>query len=63
MQVGVAGTDKIGKTAGNIHESLNNADRLAYHRRRLMVKNNLAPETESKGGGDKMLLDLLHWGR
>lgn len=45
----------------DIHPSFSNRDRTAYHRRRLMVHNNIMPEKESKGGGDRLLLDIFHW--
>ncbi|EGG11434.1 uncharacterized protein MELLADRAFT_90953 [Melampsora larici-populina 98AG31] len=32
-------------------------------RRKVLVAKGLMPEKESKGGGDRLILDLMHWGR
>ncbi|EGG08184.1 uncharacterized protein MELLADRAFT_84962 [Melampsora larici-populina 98AG31] len=46
-----------------IHPAFGNGGRLGYLRRKVLVEKGLMPEKESLGGGDRLIMDLLHWGR
>ncbi|EGG06946.1 uncharacterized protein MELLADRAFT_86229 [Melampsora larici-populina 98AG31] len=46
-----------------IHPAFANAGRLGYLRRKVLVAKGLMPEKESLGGGDRLIMDLMHWGR
>ncbi|EGG05655.1 uncharacterized protein MELLADRAFT_87905 [Melampsora larici-populina 98AG31] len=46
----------------DIHPAFGNTGRLAYLRRKVLVEKGLIPEKESKGGGNRLIIDLMHWG-
>lgn len=63
-QIGTATEGQVEvETVDEIHPSFAHKDRLGYLRRKILVANGLMPEKESKGGGDKFMLDLVHWAR
>ncbi|EGF97577.1 uncharacterized protein MELLADRAFT_84845 [Melampsora larici-populina 98AG31] len=64
LKVGQAGAGQtITPPVVNIHPAFSNGGRLGYLRRKVLVEKGLMPEKESKGGGDRLIMDLMHWGR
>ncbi|EGG04514.1 uncharacterized protein MELLADRAFT_88787 [Melampsora larici-populina 98AG31] len=55
-----AGTDPI-RTVVDVHPSFGNAERLGYLRRLFLVEAGLMPDSKDKDGGDRWLLQLIHW--
>ncbi|KAI7965140.1 hypothetical protein MJO29_003238 [Puccinia striiformis f. sp. tritici] len=45
----------------SIHPSLQNKDRLAYYRRKMLMEMNLVPGKNGGGVGDKFILDMFGW--
>ncbi|EGG10783.1 uncharacterized protein MELLADRAFT_93462 [Melampsora larici-populina 98AG31] len=63
LKVGQAGAGQtITPPVVDIHPAFANGGRLAYLRRKVLVEKGLIPEKESKGGGDRLIMDLMHWG-
>ncbi|EGG02271.1 uncharacterized protein MELLADRAFT_91531 [Melampsora larici-populina 98AG31] len=50
------------KAMVDIHPAFANGGQLAYLRRKVLVEKGRIPEKESKGGGDRLIMDLMHWG-
>ncbi|EGG12243.1 uncharacterized protein MELLADRAFT_89278 [Melampsora larici-populina 98AG31] len=46
-----------------IHPAFGNGGRLGYLRHKVLIDKGLMPEKESHGGGDRLIMDLMHWGR
>ncbi|EGG06901.1 uncharacterized protein MELLADRAFT_86319 [Melampsora larici-populina 98AG31] len=64
LKVGQAGTGQtVTSPVINIHPAFSNGGRLGYLRRKVLVAKGLMPKKESKGGGDRLIIDLMHWGR
>ncbi|EGG06848.1 uncharacterized protein MELLADRAFT_86273 [Melampsora larici-populina 98AG31] len=64
LKVGQAGAGQtITPPVVDIHPAFANGGRLAYLRQKVLVKKGLIPEKESKGGGDRLIMDLMHWGK
>ncbi|EGG05825.1 uncharacterized protein MELLADRAFT_87748 [Melampsora larici-populina 98AG31] len=63
LKVGQAGAGQtVTAPVVDIHPAFANGGRLAYLRRKVLVEKGLIPEKESKGGGDRLIMDLMHWG-
>ncbi|EGG02943.1 uncharacterized protein MELLADRAFT_90561 [Melampsora larici-populina 98AG31] len=64
LKVGQAhvGTDPI-KSIVEVHSSFGNTDRLGYLRRLILIEHGLMADKNDKEGGDKWLIQLMHWCR
>ncbi|EGG02975.1 uncharacterized protein MELLADRAFT_90616 [Melampsora larici-populina 98AG31] len=63
LKVGQAGAGQtVTPPVTDIHPAFSNGGRLGYLRRKVLVEKGLMPEKESKGGGDRLIMDLMHWG-
>lgn len=56
------GTSPI-KSIVEVHPSFGNTDRLGYLRRQVLVDHGLMADKNDKEGGDKWLMQLMHWCR
>ncbi|EGF99352.1 uncharacterized protein MELLADRAFT_94708 [Melampsora larici-populina 98AG31] len=64
LKFGQAGAGKtVTAPVTEIHAAFSNGGRLGYLRRNILVERGLMPEKESLGGGDRLIMDLMHWGR
>ncbi|EGG08385.1 uncharacterized protein MELLADRAFT_84900 [Melampsora larici-populina 98AG31] len=64
LKVGQAGAGQtITLPVVEIHPVFGSGGRLAYLRQKVLVEKGLMPKKESRGGGDRFVLDLIHWAR
>ncbi|EGG09452.1 uncharacterized protein MELLADRAFT_95929 [Melampsora larici-populina 98AG31] len=64
LKVGQAGAGQtVTAPVTEIHPVFPSSGRLAYLQQKVLVEKGLMPEKESKGGGDWLIMDLMHWGR
>ncbi|EGG07011.1 uncharacterized protein MELLADRAFT_86134 [Melampsora larici-populina 98AG31] len=64
-QVGQAGAGQTitAPPVIDIHPAFSNGGRLGYLCRKVLVEKGLMPEKESLGGGDRLIMNPMHWGR
>ncbi|EGF98702.1 uncharacterized protein MELLADRAFT_95453 [Melampsora larici-populina 98AG31] len=64
LKVGQAGAGQtVTAPVVDIHPAFGNGGPFGYLRRKVLIDKGLMPEKKSHGGGDRLIMDLMHWGR